>query len=90
MDKYCELCDREVEVLTEHHLVPKCKGGLKGDKINVCLQCKDQIHALHDPKTLARELNTLPKLKSDAKIHKYIVWARKQKRESIKTKRSWK
>jgi len=37
-----------------------------------------EIHKLHDNKHLAKELNTLEKLKADDKIAKYVSW--KQKR----------
>jgi len=84
----CELCEREVDALTEHHLVPRSKGGKKGDTIDVCEQCSKQIHCIHDNKTLGSKLNTLEKLRNDEKIAGYIVWVR-NKSGSFKTRRSW-
>ena len=79
----CELCKRDVEILTRHHLVPKQRGGSKGDTINLCLSCKDMVHKLIPNKQLEREYNTLEKLLSNDKIKKYVNWVSKQKRERI-------
>ena len=85
----CELCGRDEMFLSEHHLVPKCKGGMKGDKIILCKQCHSQVHAFYDEKTLGKSYNTLQKLLEDDRISKYLKWAKKQKRQKIKTKRGW-
>ena len=84
----CQLCEREVDKLTEHHLVPKAKGGAKGDTIDICVQCSKQIHAMYDNKVLAQKLNTLQKLKNDTKIKSYINWVKKKK-GNFKTRQSW-
>jgi len=83
----CELCDRDEDRFEKHHLVPKSKGGLKGDFIMVCEQCADQIHALYDNKTLSKKFNTLQKLKEDPKISSYIEWVKKRKGK-FKTRQS--
>ncbi|BAY44209.1 hypothetical protein SAMD00079811_18050 [Scytonema sp. HK-05] len=44
----CELCEREVEPLTVHHLIPRQKKGHHGPKINICSACHKQIHTLYD------------------------------------------
>ena len=40
----CELCNREVSQLTEHHLVPKERGGKDFPTANLCITCHKQIH----------------------------------------------
>ena len=84
----CRLCERDVEILTKHHLVPRSRGGMKGDTIDVCIQCSKQIHAMYDNKTLAKKLNTMDKLKNDEKMCNYLEWVR-NKRGAFKTKRGW-
>ncbi|MDJ0723848.1 MAG: HNH endonuclease [Prochloraceae cyanobacterium] len=78
----CELCDREIDSLTLHHLIPKQYSKRKklntGPTINICSPCHKQIHALFDNKYLARELNTLSKLQQEPKMQKFLSWVRKQ------------
>jgi hypothetical protein len=71
-----------MESLTLHHLVPRQQTKRKKLEISptvaICSACHRQIHALFDNKQLARELNTLEKLKNDPQLQKFIAWARKQ------------
>jgi hypothetical protein len=89
----CELCEREVEHLTAHHLIPKQQTKRKkltpSSTINICSTCHKQIHALFDNKHLAKELNTLSKLKNDPQMHKFLSWVRRQnpyKRVTVRRK----
>ena len=86
MSKLCELCDREVEKLTRHHLIPKQRGGKKKGVVMFCLACKDQVHRLFTNKELSREYNTLEKLRANPKVQNYIKWVRKQKTDYITMK----
>ncbi|MEH1830671.1 MAG: HNH endonuclease [Nostoc sp.] len=78
----CELCQREMENLTVHHLVPRQNTKRKkqdpGPTANICSACHRQIHALFDNKLLARVLNTLEKLSNEPQMQKFLVWVRKQ------------
>ncbi len=74
----CELCEREVEPLTVHHLIPRQKKGHHGPKINICSACHKQIHTLYDNTRLAQELNSLEKLKKEPQMHKFLSWVSKQ------------
>ena len=79
----CELCDRQMEALTAHHLTPKQNTKRKNEDpsptIDICSACHRQIHSLFDNKHLAQELNTLEKLKNDPDLHKFVSWIKKQK-----------
>lgn len=75
----CQLCEREIEQLTVHHLIPKQKKGTHGPTIDICSACHRQIHTLFDNKRLAAELNTLEKLQSEPQLQKFIAWVKKQK-----------
>lgn len=74
----CELCHREMDQLTVHHLVPKQHDGHDGPKAELCRGCHSQIHRLFPNHVLARELDSLDKLRSDPRVIKYVRWARKQ------------
>lgn len=78
----CELCCREMDKLTVHHLIPRQYSKRKkldiGPTINICSACHKQIHALFDNKQLAKELNTLAKLQQEPKIKKFLSWIKKQ------------
>jgi hypothetical protein len=79
----CELCDRQMEALTAHHLIPKQNTKRKNEDpsptIDICSACHRQIHSLFDNKHLAQELNTLEKLKNDPDLQKFLSWIKKQK-----------
>ena len=79
----CELCERDMDALTAHHLIPKQNTKRKnedpGPTIDICSACHRQIHSLFDNKHLAQELNTLEKLKNDAQMQKFVAWVKKQK-----------
>ncbi|NHM32699.1 HNH endonuclease [Neobacillus terrae] len=85
----CELCERDEIELTVHHLTPKEEGGTFLPTALLCKACHKQIHAIYTNKELAARLNTIPLLKNDDEIKKYIKWIRKQPASrSVKTKKS--
>ena len=75
----CELCLRESVRFTEHHLVPRSRGGKYGPKVRLCPTCHRQLHAMFSEKTLANELNSVELLRSDPRFADYLQWASKQK-----------
>lgn len=78
----CELCQRQLAQLTEHHLIPRQKTKRKNlepsPTIQICAACHRQIHTLFDHTQLERDLNTLEKLKSDPQMQKFLNWVSKQ------------
>ena len=78
----CQLCDRNVEELTLHHLIPrqtvKRKQANPGATIAICAPCHRQIHTLYSNLELAKNLNTVDKLKSEPKMSKFLGWIKKQ------------
>ena len=75
----CELCLRESVRFTEHHLVPRSRGGKYGPKARLCPTCHRQLHAMFSEKTLANELNSIERLRADPDFAGYLKWASKQK-----------
>lgn len=78
----CQLCDRDVSSLTEHHLVPRQHTKRKkldlGETIDICPACHRQIHVLFDNRRLAEELNTVERLQTNPEMAKFLAWVRKQ------------
>lgn len=87
----CKLCQREMESLTIHHLIPrqylKRKKIADSPTVSICTACHKQIHALFDNKKLARELNSIDKLKQEPKMEKFLSWVKKQKSQKRVTVR---
>jgi hypothetical protein len=72
----CPLCNREVGELSDHHLVPKSRGGRQTEPI--CVSCHRMIHVLYDNKTLAKELASVAALIAEPKFAKYLAWIGKR------------
>ncbi len=68
----CELCTRNVSIITKHHLIPVQKGGRKFETLSLCPTCHQQIHALFTNSELATHYNTLDSLKNSTKILRYL------------------
>ncbi len=75
----CELCLREAERYTVHHLVPRAEGGRFGPRAKLCATCHRQLHAMFTEATLAKEFNSLDSIRNHPEMRKYLRWARKQK-----------
>lgn len=78
----CQLCDREMDSLTVHHLIPrqavKRKKAEAGPTADICHACHRQIHKLFDNNYLALHLNTIDKLKSEPNMQRFLAWVSKQ------------
>jgi hypothetical protein len=72
----CPLCEREVPELSDHHLVPRSRGGRTTAAI--CLDCHRMIHVLFDNKALARELGSVEALQAEPRFARYLAWIRKR------------
>ena len=84
--KICPLCRRdELPGLTEHHVVPKSRGGK--DTISICRDCNRQIHALFDNKTLECKFNSIEDLRKDSRIIKFTKWIKNKPHGSIQKAR---
>ena len=89
----CELCDREVDEVQGHHLIPQTRKSrrVKRDrskeertgKIWICRACHDNLHALFTEKKLELELNSLDRLKSHPDVEKFIQWISTKSKDFI-------
>ncbi len=76
----CELCRRDVDKLTEHHLTPRSKlrRGETTPTIGICWPCHRQLHALFSLAQLKDEYNTLERLRDEPRMARFLAWVRKQ------------
>lgn len=72
----CPLCLREVPEVSDHHLVPKSRGGRVTEPI--CLDCHRMVHVLFDNRTLERELSTVEALQAEPRMARYLAWIAKR------------
>ena len=82
----CELCGRDVNEVTKHHLIPRARHANKWnqkqfDRSDVkfrvawlCRPCHKQIHVELTEKQLERDYNTLEALKAHPEISKFVNW----------------
>lgn len=79
----CQLCQRDVERITTHHLKPKSRKR-KNEKVSnlptalLCPACHRQIHALFTNIELASDFDSVEKLSTEPRMQKFIAWIRKQ------------
>ena len=79
----CELCEREIDRTSKHHLIPKEKGGKYGPTVNLCQPCHSTLHHTFGNKELAKTYNNLDALKSAEKLQKYLNWIKKRSITSL-------
>lgn len=72
----CPLCTRPNYYPSDHHLVPKSRGG-RGTK-TICRDCHKAIHSLFTNKQLEREYHTVDALLAHEGFSKMMVFLRKQ------------
>lgn len=85
----CPLCDRSDVPFSDHHLIPKTRGGLHKGTVTVCVDCHTAIHAQFNNKELERQYNCVESLLTNILFVKTIKFISKQKPgRRIKTKLS--
>ena len=72
----CELCNREVDSVTRHHLLPKEEGGRYSETVNLCQPCHSTIHRTFTNRELAREFTSVAALQQAERLQKYLSWIR--------------
>ena len=71
----CPLCKRDIQ-LTQHHVVPRNFGGK--EKISICKDCHNAIHARYSNKELKEKFFTLELLMVDSDLQKAYKFFGKQ------------
>lgn len=94
----CELCGREVERLTRHHLIPRSRHRkiLKSKKrrrafdredldrtVLLCGPCHRRIHQLFTEAELERDYPTLEDLNSHPEIRRFVEWVSDKRQGTV-------
>ncbi len=75
----CELCNREVDLVTKHHLLPKQEGGKHTETVDLCQPCHSTIHRTFTNRELACQFTTVQALQQAEPLQKYLSWIRNKK-----------
>lgn len=73
----CKICERPTDKIYKHHLIPRVKGGTRGETIECCKTCSRQVHMLFSENELAKM--TLGELLSTDQMKEYLKWIRNKK-----------
>lgn len=77
----CPLCERPIPPdapQSQHHLVPKLKGGKGGPVALMHHICHREIHATLTEAELARSYNTVEALRDHPRLARFIAWVRRR------------
>lgn len=76
----CPLCNREAskQKMSDHHLIPKCRGKNDGETVSICLDCHNAIHSFFSNKELEKEYSSVESLLSNERFAKHAKWLSKQ------------
>ena len=77
----CPLCERPIPPgakQSQHHLVPKLKGGRHGPTVRVHQICHNEVHATLSEAELARDYATIEALKAHPRLAKFFAWVAKK------------
>ncbi|MFK7871161.1 MAG: HNH endonuclease [Roseobacter sp.] len=80
-DPICPLCDRPIPPdvkQSQHHLIPKLKGGKGGPTVLLHHICHREIHATLTEAELARSYASIEALKSHPRLAKFYAWVAKR------------
>ncbi len=81
----CPLCERPNRSPSDHHLVPKSRGGKVTETL--CRDCHTAIHATFTNKELEREYSTIEALMAHEELRALIRFIAKQ-RGKVRTRTS--
>ena len=82
----CPLCLRPIPEgvpQSQHHLIPRLKGGTHGPKVLLRQICHKEIHATLSEAELARSYNTPEALRSHPRLEKFFKWVAKRPPEFL-------
>lgn len=80
-DPICPLCLRPIPPEARqslHHLIPKLKGGKGGPTVLLHQICHSEIHARFTEAELARDLDTVDKLRANPDLAGFLKWVAKR------------
>ncbi|WP_420862051.1 HNH endonuclease [Algirhabdus cladophorae] len=82
----CPLCLRPIPPnvpQSQHHLIPKLKGGKHGPTVLMHHICHKEVHSTLSEAELAREFNTPEALRGHPRLAKFAKWVAKRPPEFL-------
>ncbi len=76
-DPVCPLCGRPIPAgarASQHHLVPRLKGGKNGPVVLLHDICHKEIHATLTEAEIARDYATIKALRAHPRLARFIKW----------------
>lgn len=76
-DPTCALCGRPIPPharQSEHHLVPKLRGGKGGPRVRLHQICHNEIHATLSEAELARAYAAPEALRAHPRLARFVAW----------------
>ena len=80
-DPICPLCGRPIPPdvpQSQHHLIPKLRGGKGGPTVLLHHICHREIHATLSETELARDFATMEALRAHPRLAKFARWVAKR------------
>lgn len=74
----CELCERDVDNYSSHHLIPKSRSKKSGKLIILCKPCHGMIHRIFTNRELEAGYYDVLKIKDHSEVIKFLVWVKNQ------------
>ena len=74
----CPLCERPLAHPTDHHLVPRSRGGGRDAVVRICRDCHGAVHALVGNRELERDYNTLDALRGEPRLARAFAFIGRQ------------
>ena len=82
----CQLCERLMDALTKHHLIPRTRHRKKRNKrlfereevrtriLWICRPCHNHVHEVLSEKELEAAYNTREALLAHPDVHRFVEW----------------
>jgi 5-methylcytosine-specific restriction protein A len=74
----CELCRRDVDQYTRHHLIPKSRSKKSKELVVLCKACHGMIHRIFANMELETQYFDLQSIYNHPEVKKFLQWVRKQ------------
>lgn len=85
----CPLCHRQEAPFSDHHLIPKTRGGANKETVTICIDCHNALHAQFSNKELEKIYNNVEMLMTNETFSRTVKFISKQNpSKRIKTKLS--
>ena len=64
--------------MSDHHLVPRSRGGARQSTLRICADCHDAIHEMFSNKELEGRYASVEALLADERFSRHVRWLSRQ------------